>query len=37
MKKFIFVINAIELLHMLTSGKYVQGVLYIDKELIESI
>ena len=32
MKKFIFVINAIELLQLLTSGKYVQGVLYIDKE-----
>ena len=32
MKKFIFVINAIELLHMLACGKYVQGVLYIDKE-----
>ena len=32
MKKFIFVINAIELLQLLSSGKYVQGVLYIDKE-----
>ncbi len=32
MRKFIFIINAIELLQLLMSGKYVQGVLYIDKE-----
>ena len=31
MRKFIFIINAIELLQLLMSGKYVQGVLYIDK------
>ena len=32
MRKFIFIINAIELLQLLMSGKYVQGVLYIDRE-----
>ena len=31
MRKFIFIINAIELLQLIMSGKYVQGVLYIDK------
>ena len=32
MRKYIFIINAIELLQLLMSGKYVQGVLYIDRE-----
>ena len=31
MKKFIFVLNAIELLGQLKGGKYVQGVMYVDK------
>lgn len=31
MKKFIFVINAIELLKQLLAGKRVEGVLYFDK------
>ena len=32
MKKFIFVMNAIELLKQLLNGKRVEGVLYIDPE-----
>ena len=32
MKKYIFVLNAIELLKKLMSGKRVKGVLYIDDE-----
>ena len=31
MKKLIFIINAIELYKLLLSGKYVQGVLYMDQ------
>ena len=31
MKKFIFILNAIELLKQLLDGKYVQGVLYMDQ------
>ena len=31
MKKFIFVVNAIELLKQLLAGKRVEGVLYFDK------
>ena len=32
MKKFVFVLNAIELLAQLMSGKRVEGVLYIDQD-----
>ena len=32
MKKFIFVLNAIELIEKLINGKRVEGVLYIDKD-----
>ena len=31
MKKYIFILNAIELLKQLLDGKYVQGVLYMDQ------
>ena len=31
MKKLIFILNAIELYKLLLSGKYVQGVLYMDQ------
>ena len=31
MKKYIFILNAIELLKLLLDGKYVQGVLYMDQ------
>ena len=31
MKKFIFVLNAIELMNQLTNGKRVEGVLYMDQ------
>ena len=32
MKKFVFVLNAIELLALLMNGKRVEGVLYIDQD-----
>ncbi len=32
MKKYIFVLNAVELLKQLVSGKRVEGVLYIDQD-----
>lgn len=32
MKKFIFMLNALELVKQLRAGKYVQGVMYLDKE-----
>ena len=32
MKKYIFILNAIELYKLLLSGKYVQGVLYMDPD-----
>ena len=32
MKKYIFILNAIELYKLLMSGKYVQGVLYMDQD-----
>jgi hypothetical protein len=31
MKKYIFILNAIELLKLLLDGKYIQGVLYMDQ------
>ena len=32
MKKYVFVLNAIELLNKLTDGKRVEGVLYMDED-----